>query len=228
MRERPYRTGVTWLTDDQLILLDALFDLRAGFGLLRRDSFEVQWNFGYAHALDDAALACNLRWLCEHGALAAEGDGDRACYQMTHSGGELWSRERCPVWERFCVDRYRTTPRGRTLLSVMATAPGVRDDFLKLWPEATPLRRRTAVFADHQLIEWRPPGRVYVGLATYEEPHQWTSAEYFVWAELQRERRARLERERSWWRNVLELQRFLPGRAEPFAAPDRGPGSEPK
>ncbi|MBN9517581.1 hypothetical protein J0H58_03530 [bacterium] len=210
MRERPYRTGATQLSDDQLILLDALFDLGAGVDLLRRGVFEVQWNFGYGHTLDDAALARNLLWLCGHGVLAAEGDGGRACYRMTPGGGELWSQERCPVWDRYCDHSSRTTPRGRTLMSVVAGAPAVRDHILDLWPESPPLRRRTAVFAEYRLVGWRPPAPGYVGLVTYEEPHQWTADEYLVWAERQRERRARLERERSWWRTVPELQRFVP------------------
>jgi hypothetical protein len=210
MRERPYRTGATWLSDDQLILLDVLFDLGARFGLLRRDVFEMQWNLGYAHSLEDTALVCNLRWLCEHGVLVAEGDGDRVCYRMTPAGGDLWSRERLPVWERYIHASYRTTSKGRWLMSVVAASPAVRDLTLELLPESPPLRRRIAVLAEYTLVAWRPPTPVYVGLATYEQRLQWNLAEHLVWAEQQRKRQARLERERSWWHNVTELQRFIP------------------
>lgn len=219
MHDRPYRTGATWLTDDQLVVLDVLFDLGAEFRLLRREQFEVQWNLGYVHALDDAALTCNLRWLCEHSVLEPERDGDRTWFRMTRSGGELWSRERCPVWERYCIERYTTTTRGRMQMSVMAVSAEVRDHFLALWP-AYPARRKTAVIADRPLIEWHPFPRVYVGVAIYEERHQWTPAEYAVWAERRREHWDRLERERSWWRCVPELQRFVPRPAEPSAAAD--------
>lgn len=208
MHNRPYRTGKTWLTDDQLILLDVLFDKSTSLRLLRRESFMEQWNLEYTHALDDAALECNIRWLCEHGILEPEHDGGRTRLQMTRDGGELWSQERCPVWERYCIERYTTTARGRTLMSVMAVSAKVRDDFLDMWPQY-PARRRTAVITDRPLIEWHPFARIYVGVATYKEPRQWAPAEYTIWAEQHRQHWAMLERERSWWRCVPELQRFV-------------------
>jgi hypothetical protein len=204
---------MTWLTDDQLILLDVLFDAGATLRLLRRENFLEQWNLGYAHGLDDAALECNMRWLCEHSVLEPQRDGDHTWLAMTRDGGELWSRERCPVWERYCTDRYTTTSRGRTQMSVMAVSPEVRDHFLSLWPQY-PARRKTAVISDRPLIGWHPFPRVYVGVATYEERHQWTPSEYVVWAEQHRQHWAMLERERSWWRCVPELQRFVPRPAE--------------
>ena len=220
MRDRPYRTGATWLTDDQLILLDALFDLGAGFGLLRRNVFDVQWNFGYTHALDDDALACNLSWLCVRGVLNAEGEGDSVCYRMTSGGGKLWSRERCPIWARYCIARQRPTFQGRTLMTVVAATPEVRDNFLELQPDYPVDRRRTATLVDYRLVAWRPPARVYVGLAIYKECHRWTASESGVRAVQLHEWRAKLERERSWWRKVPELQRFIPRHAEPSATPN--------
>jgi hypothetical protein len=209
MQNRSYRSGKTWLTDDQLVLLDVLFDAGTSFRLLRRENFLEQWNLGYAHALDDASLECNIRWLCEHGVVERECDGSRTWFHMTRDGGELWSQERCPVWERYCIERYKTISRGRTLMSVMAVSPKVRDDFLALWPQY-PARRRSAVVADHPLIGWHPFPRIYVGVATYKEPHEWTPAEYAVWAEQHLQHWAMLERERTWWRCVPELQRFVP------------------
>jgi hypothetical protein len=191
-------------------LLDVLFNAGTSIRLLRRENFLGQWNFGYAHALDDAGLECNLRWLCEHGVLEPERDGEQMLYQMTSNGGELWSQERCPVWERYCTEWYTTTSRGRTRMSVLAVSPRVRDQFLALWPQY-PARRRTATVVDRPLIGWRPFSQVYLGTATYEEPSQWTPAEYAVWAEQHRQHWAMLERERSWWRGVPELQRFVPG-----------------
>jgi hypothetical protein len=209
MHSRPYRTGKTWLTDDQLVLLDVLFHCGTSFHLLRRENFLEQWNLGYAHSLDDVMLECNLRWLCEHGVLDAEQDDAQTWFGVTRAGGELWSQERCPVWDRYCIERYTTTSRGRTQMSVMAVSAEVRDHFLVLWPQY-PARRRTTVIADFPLIGWHPFAQLYVGVATYEEPREWTPAEYVVWAEQWRQHWAMLERERSWWRNVPELQRLVP------------------
>lgn len=209
MCDRPYRTGTTWLTDDQLVLLDVLFNGGASLPLLKREEFLQQWNLGYAHNLDDAALECNIRWLCEHGVLEPHRYGKYTSFHMSRNGGELWSQERRPVWERYCTDRYNITSRGRTQMSVMAVTAEVRDHFLALWPEY-PARRKTAVISDLPLLGWHPFVRVYVGVATYEERHQWTPDEYINWAEQHRQHWAMLERERSWWRSVPELQRFVP------------------
>jgi hypothetical protein len=220
MSNRPFRTGKTWLTDDQLVLLDVLFDKGASYRLLRRAGFLEQWNLGYTHNLDDPVLECNLRWLCEHGVLEQKRDVNQTWFQMTRDGGELWSQERCPVWDRYCIEWYATTSRGRTRMTVFAVSPKVRDDFLALWPQY-PARRRILTLTDCLLIEWHPFARVYVGIATYQELRQWTPAEYVVWAEQHRQHWAMLERERSWWRCVLELQRFAPSAADPGAHADR-------
>jgi hypothetical protein len=208
MDELPFRTGRTWLTDDQLVLLDVLFDAGTFFRLLRREGFCGQWNLGYSHHLDDATLRCNLRWLCEHGVLMTEPEGNETVFRMTAVGGELWSQERCPVWDRYCIECYRTTSRGRTMMTVCAITPKVRDEFLALLP-LYPARCRIATIVDHGLIGWRPFGQLFVGVATYKEQRQWTPDEYAVWAERYRQHRALLERERSWWRCVSELQQFI-------------------
>jgi hypothetical protein len=109
MGDRPYRTGTTWLTDDQLVLLDVLFNGGTWLRLLGREHFLEQWNLGYAHGLDDATLECNIRWLWEHGVVERERDGEHTWFRMTPDGGDLWSRERRPVWERYCMERYTTT-----------------------------------------------------------------------------------------------------------------------
>lgn len=208
MNKLPFRTGKTWLLDDHLVLLDVLFVWGTSFQLLGREHFLEQWNLGYAHNFNRTELECNLRWLCEHGVLEQELDADQTCYQITRHGGELWSQERCPCWERYCIERYSTTTHGRTRMAVMAVSAQVLDDFLNLWPQY-PARRRTTIIADHPLIGWHPFPRVYVGVATYEEPRSWTPKEYLVWVEKNRQHWAMLERERSWWRCVPELQRFL-------------------
>ncbi|HEY7157847.1 MAG TPA: hypothetical protein VH575_28070 [Gemmataceae bacterium] len=209
MHKLPFRTNKTWLSDDQLILLDVLFDRGTFLRLLRRESFCEQWNLGYSHNLSDDYLQCHLHWLCEHGVLEAERDGNQTVFHMTAIGGELWSQERCPVWERYCIEQYRMTSRGRTLMSVMAVSPQVRDNFLALWP-LYPARRRTATIADRGLIGWHPFGQVFVGVATYEKKQQWTRDEHAVWIEQYRRHQTVLEQERSWWRCVPELQRFVP------------------
>ena len=108
-------------------------------------------------------------------------------------------------------------------MTVMAVSPQVRDDFLTMWP-LDQARRRTFTIADRGLIGWRPFGRLFVGVASYVEQRRWTPEEYVVWVERYRQHQATLERNRSWWRCVLELQRFVPkaGEAGAVAVHPRG------
>lgn len=210
MSAQPFRTGATWLTDDQLILLDVLFDRGATIRLLRRGIFHEQWNLGYVHSLDDVELKNTLHLLCEHGVLKPLSISERVSFRMTRVGGEMWSLERCPDWTRYCTEQYRDLSGGRTLMTVMAASPVVRDHFLALWPKG-PARRKTAVIADRPLIEWHPFPQLYVGLAIYEEQRQWTPTEFAAYSEWWHEHWNMLERERSWWRYVPELQKFVVG-----------------
>jgi hypothetical protein len=217
----PFRTGRTWLTDDQLILLDAMFARGTFFRLLCREGYFEQWNLGYAHRLDEAELRLNLRWLCEHGVLGSEVSGNQTVFHLTPAGGDLWSQERCPVWDRYCTECYRTTSRGKTMMTVYAVSSRVRDEFLALWPPA-PARRRTSTIVDRGLIGWRPFSQVFVGVATYQEQRECTPAEYAEWARRYHQHQVVLENQRTWWRCVPELQRFVRRPADP-GAPADGP-----
>jgi hypothetical protein len=212
MQKLPFRTNTTWLSDDDLILLDVLFDCGVMFRHLRRDNFQLQWNLGYAHSLDDDQLRCRLRWLIDHCVLDTDRHENRNYFRMTANGGQLWSQERCPIWDRFCTERYKITLRNRTMMSVVAVSPQIRDDFLRLWP-MYPARLRTATIADYGLVPWLPFPELHVGIATYDEQSEWTPEEYAVYLDGSREYQAVLQRERSWWRFVSELQRFIPNAA---------------
>jgi hypothetical protein len=208
MQELPFRAHNTWLSDEQLFLLDVLFDGGTSFELLRHEHFFEQWNLGYSHNLDDRHLGCELQWLCQHGVLAEVSYRGKTVFQMTAAGGELWSQERCPVWDRYCMNRFKRTSKDRTLISVIAVSPKVRDDFLTLWP-MTSARRRASKIANYRLITWRPFSECFVGVMIYREQLEWTCEEYAAWAEECLQHQAVLERERSWWRCVRELQRFV-------------------
>ena len=196
-----FRTHRTWLTEDQLLLLDVVFRYGTEFSLLRRTGFREQWNC-QPHKLDNDQLRCNLRWLCEHGVLTAEREERKTWFRMTASGGELWSQERCPVWERFCWETYKTTSRDRTLMSVVAVSSQVRDEFLALRSPDLARRRTFNLAGNHCLLGWRLFRPLFVGLATYEE-------DCLAWLET-RQQIEQIESQRTWWRSVYELQRFIP------------------
>jgi len=134
----------------------------AAFPLLRDKHFRGQWNVGYSHDLNDDKLRINLQSLCEDNVLEIKYFRGQPSYWMTPFGGDLWSRERCPIWDRYCVERYKHPNPHRQLMSVQAVSPQIRDDFLERWP-IFPARRRTATIRDLGLIKWRPLGQVFVG-----------------------------------------------------------------
>jgi len=208
MTALPYRTGLSSLSDGELIILDCLFDCRCEFRLLCNSHFKPQWNLPYSHNLDDEALRTTLASLCERGILASEKARGRIVFGMTPAGGEIWSSERRPNWDRFCTERYAETIRGRTMMTVIAVSPTIRDDFLHYWP-IYPARRKTATIADFGLVPWRPFERLHIGIACYAEKREWTPEESAVDTELQAKHRATLAVNRSWWRFVGELQRFI-------------------
>ncbi|EDL56290.1 MULTISPECIES: hypothetical protein [Gimesia] len=213
MQKLPYRTDSTCLSDNDLILLDVLFDCDVRFQYLRQEVFCEQWNLGYSHDFDDDQLQDRLKWLCKRGVLEVGGNRNQPYFRITLKGDELWSEERCPIWDRFCTERYKTTSQKRTMMTVFAVSPQIRDDFLRLWP-MYPARRRTATIADFGLVHRRSFPQLYVGVATYKEQYEWTPEEYFVYCKLDQEYRERLESERSWWRYVPELQKFILNGAE--------------
>lgn len=201
----PFRTGTTSLTDDELVLLDVLFGTWAcPAKLLRRRSFLPQWNFGYSHDLDDRQLRATLTELWNRGLLRPELDEKDVYFAMTPTGGELWSQERLPVWERYYDTRFRSTQGGRTMMSVLAVSGEVRDRFLELCPIESAKRRRRQS-RDVQILSWRSFPSIHLGVASYPETDESPATrEYWV----------RIERERIGWRNVKELQRFLPGSSQ--------------
>jgi hypothetical protein len=216
MGTTPFRTNSTWLDDADLILLDAMLDRGTSFRLLRSVVFRPQWNLGYSHDLTDEQLRTRLRNLVDRGVLMAEHPPRGTVLRMTPEGGGLWSQERCPIWERFCCERYSETTSGRELMSVVAVSPQIRDDFLRLWPECltrdSVRRRATSIhnIKNYELLNWKSFECYHVGLATYRVQREWTPGEFKVHRALYQEHLNRLEEERSWWRTVPELQRFTP------------------
>src|SRR4051812_30655548 len=118
MPNHKYRTHSTSLTNDELLILDAMFSKGATTPQIRRSNFLAQWN-EEPHNLDDAALEEALQGLLHNGIIAQTQHECRGYHYwaMTQAGGEVWFAERCPIWNRYCTEHYNITSRGRTLMS---------------------------------------------------------------------------------------------------------------
>lgn len=204
-----FRTHTTELTEDELLILDVMFECSVTYPMLRTCNFVPQFN-ARSHSLDDEKLKSTLDDFRQRGITTVDDQMLQGQHyiSITATGGELWAAERRPKWERYCTESYPATIRGRTIMSVKCTTSWVRDDFLRLWPEY-PARTRKATIKDFGLVHWRDFGKLHIGLASYAEPVRRTPDEYFEWMPRHQEHIEQVERERSWWRTVRELQKFI-------------------
>jgi hypothetical protein len=205
MQHNLKRTHATSLSDDELILLDVIFDGPAPLRMLRQSMFWDYWN-RQPHNLDDHQLRDTLDLFCEARILVSElftwRNETRPCYGLTPHGGELWESERTPVWDRYATDRYLCGPEssGRQTMSICALSANIRDDFWQIggktgmWSSDVG-RVRFWQISRHVLIPWKSFPRIFVAIAKIRECHECDWALY--------------ETRRTWWRTVEELQKFL-------------------
>lgn len=208
MRRLPFRTNATDLSQGELFLFDILFKYRTRIDSLRRASFSTTFN-SHSHDLDDSELELTLARLRDRGLVVEECHSETRCIRLTERGGELWSLERCPVWEMYASEHYDETISGKPFVTVVATAASTRDDFLRLkgpggaW-QLEDCRVRNFEIDRHELLTWRSFRRLFVAVAmNFDNDHYVTPTEF-------QQIYAVLEEQRTWWRNVFELQKFLP------------------
>lgn len=209
MRKTPYRSDTTWLSNDDLVLLDVLFDGNVRTEHLRRKYFCDQWNLGYSHSLSDHQLSERIEFLRLKGVLRCGREGDRSVNQITELGGRLWSKERCPVWDRFCLERYSGVSLNREMVTVVALNEAIPYEFLRTFA-VPPIRSKVVNISDVGILPWRSFGRLSVGVFVFEE----TVSRNIRTALDSSKFRVRSEHQRTWWRNVSELQKFVSNSGE--------------
>lgn len=193
------RTGVSKLTDAELILFDCAFNGVAGQRLFRDAVFAQQWN-RTSHGLSDEALFSTFKRFEAEGLISSEafydsrGNPDRTV-QLTEAGGALWESERLPDWSRYVTDMY---PQNR--ISIYGHTPNVCDLYFHVACEASlinycegRIRRGVAL---RKLIYWRPAQPVYLLSAAVakgkDSQYHFTDWTYF-------------ESHRVWWRFADEI-----------------------
>lgn len=109
------RTNATNLTDDELILFDAMFYGSVSLKQLRRQNeFEARFNFPYNHQLSDVELERTIVRLEERNLLRHEEtehsktDEKYNVYTLTPKGGRYWELEREPDWTQYYLDSWYT------------------------------------------------------------------------------------------------------------------------
>lgn len=206
-----FRTKETSLSGDELLILDVMFWASVTYPMLRQCNFIAQFA-EQSHGLSDDELKSTLGRLERDGIITTETNSfeGHPYISITHHGGSLWSAERCPVWERYCRGpRCSAIIHGRAIMSFRATSDDIRDDLLRLYPDSTP-RVRKATIRDYGLVHWKQFGQIHVGLASYVEFWQQSiGVDFNERLAKEQAHRDRVESERTWWRSVGELQKFV-------------------
>lgn len=109
MIERRYMTS---LTDEELMLLDAMWDGDCALWMLQKDQYQSMTDLPYCHNLEDETLIETLGILATQGLVRdylyvyAETE-DKRYFGLTPEGGAWWELERKPDWDNFCYSAER-------------------------------------------------------------------------------------------------------------------------
>ncbi|MEO1286525.1 MAG: hypothetical protein AAFV93_02065 [Chloroflexota bacterium] len=100
------RRHMTELSDDEVMLLDALWDGDCALWMLQQAHYQATTDLPYCHRYTDEQLLEALSSLTERGLLRAylyvyaETD-DKRYYGLSQEGGAYWELERKPDWDAY-------------------------------------------------------------------------------------------------------------------------------
>lgn len=202
----PKRTHATHLSDDELILFDAVFDGMHSFSALRSEEFGMALNFPeeHEHHFADDALQRVLENFVATGLFRSEVEEEhlkRTFYGLTAEGGRLWELERQPDWMRY-INGAWSTP---TDWDDMENAPWLVDlesislEIAKAYwlseiPEVEMAEVEITRLENSPIVYWKIVPEVYV-LGATSPPFK--SEPFRDWEAY--------EQRRIWWVTLMEL-----------------------
>ena len=199
------RTKETVLSEEELLILDVLFDARDTFEALTKENYASWHNLPYSHNLETDVLRDLMNKLVENNIISHHtSDFDsKVFYGLTEAGGKLWEVERVPNWEKYCAD-HSADETGQWILSVespsIVTAQAFMDcaNHCGLYGfKQDEIRTTTLIEEQPSIIYWKAFSTVCsISVPTYSL----LDVNYVDWR--------KYERRRSWWRNLAELAKF--------------------
>ena len=201
--KRTYQTNVS---DEELLILDVLFDARDTFESLAKENYATWHNLPYSHNLEVGDLTNLINRLLGDGIISfhTSNPGNKVFYGLTEAGGKAWEVERVPDWERYCTDYSTVNEAGHWMLFVespsLATAKAFMDcathcHLYQFNPNA--IRISTIIEEKSSTIYWKAfPTAYSMSVTTYPL------------AETNRVDWNEYESRRSWWRTLTELAKF--------------------
>ena len=200
------RTNKTNLIDEELLVLDVLFDSSDIFESLVKENYGSWHNLPYSHGVETGILRDLVDKLIGDGIVTSQtsSPGNKVFYALTEAGGKLWEAERAPDWERYCT--YSSTPEenGNWILVVespsIATAKAFVDcaDRCRLYGfNQDEIRVTTSIEKSLSTVYWMVfPTVCSMSVTMYPLPNI-TLAD---WNEY--------ENRRIWWSSLTALQKF--------------------
>ena len=198
------RTNKTTLSDEELLILDVLFDAGDTFEALLKENYASWHNLPYTHMLETKLLRELIDKLLSNGIIKSYVSNNRLFYALTAAGGKLWEAERTPDWERFCVDSSTVDDHGNWTLSVESPSRTTAKAFVECAKDcslykfnADDMRTTTAIDGKISTVEWRTfPAVCSISIQTYTLP------------EVNKVDWNKYENRRIWWRGLPELAKF--------------------
>lgn len=203
------RTGKTKLSDDELIIFDAIFDSNCSIEKLNRKGFDERFNIPYKHSLNDKALIVCLENLQSQKLIrikeVKENKSKPLFVELTAKGRKLWETEREPIWEKYC-EGWTYSPfkfENKLLLEVVSSSMKTLKDFLRIATEINLF----GIGKDYEIEFSAEKRKFIVGLNWKRFPEL-----HFATLTGKYEERIPTEKEwnyfyenLSWWGNVHEL-----------------------
>jgi predicted transcriptional regulator len=200
------RTNKTNLLDEELLILDILFNSNDAFESLVKENYASWHNLRYSHNLDGGTLREMIEKLIDHGIIRSHtsGPGNQEFYALTEGGGKWWEAERAPDWQRYCTDSSTVDENGTWTLLVESPSILTAKAFMVCAIDCCLYRfnreetsTTILIGANISTVAWKSFQTVCSISVTTDpilETHQLDWNEY--------------ENKRLWWRNLSELEKF--------------------
>lgn len=222
MENVPNRSGVTELTDDELLIFDFLFRFSVPERALTRDKYRAHMNAGYSHGLDDSSLRHTLNQLANRGLISSAKEEEDTVYSLGPAGSCLWELERQPIWERFCLScsgglRSQAWERDHAIeiWRVLSPSSSTCEEYLTVGAETghivlkgrePTIRRRQ--LTNCPLLSWKTFSEVHSISYKAEADEYWRSDEKVEQFQKSCAALRRFESRSTWWQTAPDIERL--------------------
>lgn len=194
MNDFPIRSGATDLSDDELLIFDALWWIHVPLHFLYSSVYSLHNNVAYSHSMSDDQTDETVQKLLDRKLIRRHEDSSDA-FTLTELGGSLWETERSPNWRTHISDNGSYNQKRFSLVALDETIGRlyVAGMFAAgLIVPTSQIKCRT--IHDYWLTPWKrvPTAKLIRVSIRGHEPFQYTNWNVY-------------EKSRVWWRDINEL-----------------------